>query len=62
MGARNIWGADVQYTAGAWLVDAFVTNLNNQSYISGFYGAGGLLNDVFYGAPRQYGLRLNYSF
>jgi iron complex outermembrane receptor protein len=62
MPARNLWGADLQYTAGPWLVDAYATNLTNETYISGYYGAGGNLNDVFYGAPRQYGLRLNYTF
>jgi iron complex outermembrane receptor protein len=62
MGARNLWGADLQYTSGPWLVDAYGTNLTDETYISGYYGAGGNLNDVFYGAPRQYGLRLNYTF
>ena len=62
MGARNLWGADLQYTSGPWLVDAYGTNLTDETYISGYYGAGGNLNDVFYGPPRQYGLRLNYTF
>ena len=62
LAARNLWGADLDYSAGPWLVDAYATNLTNETYIAGYYGAGGNNNDVFYGAPRQYGLRLNYTF
>jgi iron complex outermembrane receptor protein len=62
MAARNLWGADIVYTAGPWMADLYGTNLANKKYISGYYGAGGNLNDVFYGAPRQYGARLSYTF
>jgi hypothetical protein len=62
MQTRNLWGADLLYSSGGWLVDLYGTNLSNKTYISGFYGAGGVLNDVFYGAPRQFGLRVQKRF
>jgi hypothetical protein len=62
MGSRDLLGADISLTRGKWLVNLYGTNLGDKVYLSGFYGAGGRLNDVFYGAPRQYGLRVNYQF
>jgi len=61
MGVRNLYGADLDYRAGPWLVDVYGTNLTNKTYIAG-YAPSGNLNEVYYGNPRQYGLRLTYQY
>jgi len=40
-----------------WYVEAYGTNLANKTYVSGQFG-----NNEFFGAPRQYGVRLGASF
>jgi iron complex outermembrane receptor protein len=40
-----------------WRVDAYGANLTNKTYVSGQY-----LNEEFFGAPRQYGIRLEKTF
>ena len=40
-----------------WYVELFGTNLANKTYVSGQFG-----NNEFFGAPRQYGVRLGTSF
>lgn len=59
--ARNLWNASLSYEGKSWLVQLYGTNLTNQVYTAGtFTGAG--RSNVYYGAPRQYGVRLSYSF
>ena len=62
MSARNLWGADLQYAAGPWTVDLYGQNLTNDVYVSGFYGSATRINDVFYGDPRQLGVRFTLNF
>ena len=44
---------------GNWFVEAFGTNLANKTYVSGQAAAS---RNEFYGAPRQYGLRVGADF
>jgi iron complex outermembrane receptor protein len=55
--ARQIWNAQLTYEHQAWRAVAFVTNVSDEVYVSGKSG-----DSQFYGAPRQYGLRLARSF
>jgi len=57
MGVRNIWGANLGYEHGPWGAQAYVTNLTNLTYVSAYNG-----NYEFYGAPRQFGLRVSRTF
>jgi iron complex outermembrane receptor protein len=57
MGAHGQLGANVTYASGPWTLEAYGTNLTNKIYEVGNSG-----NAVFYGNPRQYGLRFNRSF
>ncbi|MDP3491593.1 MAG: TonB-dependent receptor [Hyphomonadaceae bacterium] len=40
-----------------WEAHVFVTNLTDETYVSGRSG-----DNLFYGAPRQYGVRITRSF
>jgi outer membrane receptor protein involved in Fe transport len=42
---------------GSWLTQAYVKNVANKTYISGYGG-----NAVYYGDPHQVGLRVRKSF
>jgi iron complex outermembrane recepter protein len=55
--ARNLWGATVSYERSNWLVQAYGINLSNSVYVAGTNG-----QNVYYGAPRQIGLRVNHKF
>jgi iron complex outermembrane recepter protein len=57
MNARNLVGANLAYESGPWNVQAFVTNLTNETYVQAYTG-----NFEYYGAPRQYGVRLSRTF
>jgi len=57
MDTRNLYGASLSYEAGPWNVQAFGTNLTNQTYVSAYNG-----NFEYYGNPRQYGLQINRKF
>lgn len=62
LGARHLLGANLDYVAGPWTVDLYGTNLTNLTYISGTNGSGSGSGDVYYGAPRQFGLRVMRTF
>jgi iron complex outermembrane recepter protein len=57
MNARNLLGASLAYETGPWVGQIYGTNLTNQVYVSAYNG-----NDEFYGAPRQFGVRLSRTF
>lgn len=57
MQSRDLLGANLDYEAGPWLVDVYGTNLTNQTYIIGSSNP-----PTYYGAPRQYGVRLMRTF
>jgi iron complex outermembrane receptor protein len=55
--ARNLWDASISYENGTWLTQAYVKNLADTVYVAGYSG-----NAVYYGDPRQFGLRVRKSF
>jgi iron complex outermembrane receptor protein len=57
MGARNLLDASADYSRGNWLVQLYGKNLTNQVYI-----VGDTITNVFYGSPRQVGLRASYTW
>jgi iron complex outermembrane receptor protein len=58
MGARNLWGANLDYALGPWQAWVYGTNLTNKTYISSNNGQ----SYVFYGPPRQYGMQVRFRF
>jgi iron complex outermembrane receptor protein len=55
--SRQIWNLQLVYEHAQWRATAYATNLTDKVYVSG------LSNDnVFYGAPRQVGVRVTRSF
>jgi len=55
--ARDIVDAQVEYALNSWRITAYSTNLNNLHYVAA------INNDLRYaGAPRQYGIRVQYDF
>jgi iron complex outermembrane receptor protein len=44
---------------GQWRIEAYGTNLADEEYVSGQASAS---RNEFYGAPREYGLRVALSF
>ncbi len=57
MDARNLWGGSLAYEAGPWVAQIYGTNLSNQTYVSAYNA-----NNEYYGAPRQFGLRVSRTF
>jgi iron complex outermembrane receptor protein len=57
--SNGLVSAVVTLRAGNWSVDAYGTNLADKEYVAGHASAS--LNE-FYGAPREYGLRVGYTF
>jgi len=56
MGTRNLWNASVDWLSGKWDAQLYGTNLSNEIYVV----AGG--DPLYYGAPRQAGIQVTYSF
>jgi iron complex outermembrane receptor protein len=57
MGVRNLWGANLTYERDPWSVQLYGTNLTNETYVSAYNG-----NFEYYGAPRQFGIRVSRTF
>ncbi|MEA1652654.1 TonB-dependent receptor [Nitrospirillum sp. BR 11164] len=57
LAARTLLSALVTLRSGDWTVEAYATNLTDRKYVTGQSG-----NNEFYGAPREYGLRLHREF
>lgn len=57
LAARGLLSAQLTYTQNAWNVEAYGTNLADKEYVSGQFG-----NNEFYGAPREYGVRVSVQF
>ena len=55
---RNVWDASLTYEADPWTVQAFCNNFTDVTYLTGSNGPG----FIFYGAPRQMGVRINRTF
>ena len=64
MGPRHLWNGSLEFDTDKWVAQLYCNNFTNQVYFSGIGavtgGAAG--SAVFYGAPRQYGLRVNRQF
>ncbi len=58
--ARDIVNAALTYEAGQWRAQAYVTNLADKVYVSGYSIPDG--NQEYYGAPRQMGVRISKRF
>ncbi|HEX4024314.1 MAG TPA: TonB-dependent receptor [Steroidobacteraceae bacterium] len=59
MGARNLLDAALTFNAGPWELQVFGNNLTNQFYLDGIGGGG---SEVYYGAPRTFGLHARRDF
>lgn len=57
MRERNLLNANLSYESGPWHGELYATNITDQLYESAYNG-----NFVYYGAPRQYGIRFGRSF
>jgi iron complex outermembrane receptor protein len=55
--SRGLLSARVAVEKGNILVEGYATNLTNETYVSGQFG-----NNEFYGAPREYGVRVRFDF
>ncbi|MCW2413307.1 MULTISPECIES: TonB-dependent receptor [unclassified Sphingobium] len=55
--SRGLLGARLGVQKGDLLVEAYGTNLTDETYVSGQFG-----DNEFYGAPREYGVRVRYDF
>jgi iron complex outermembrane receptor protein len=63
MNTRHLWNAYLDYIAGPWKVTAYGTNLGNELYASGYSTSSTTATtDIYYGNPRQFGLRVNRTF
>jgi iron complex outermembrane receptor protein len=54
---RDLVSAMLTYRQDSWRIELYSTNLTNQRYVSGQFG-----DNEFYGAPREYGIRVGASF
>lgn len=54
---RGLLLAQVTLRYGKWTIEGYGTNLTNKKYVSGTSA-----NNQFYGAPREYGVRLGVKF
>lgn len=55
--AYGLWNALVTYHRDKFSVDLYATNLADKSYVTGQY-----VDNAFYGAPRQVGVKLRVSY
>jgi len=55
----TLLNANLEFEAGRYTLDIFATNLTKERYVTGQTGAG---TNEFYGAPREYGVRVRAEF
>lgn len=55
--ARGLWSAMVTVNYDNWRIEAYGTNLADKDYV-----AGRTDNNLFYGAPREFGVRVGVNF
>jgi iron complex outermembrane receptor protein len=55
--ARGLLSGQLTLQVNDWTLEGYGTNLTNKKYISGQF-----INNEFYGAPREYGLRASVRF
>jgi iron complex outermembrane receptor protein len=54
---RTLLDANLDYEAGNWLWSLYGTNVTNKLYVSSNDGT-----NIYYGNPRQWGVRMQYTF
>jgi len=59
--ARNLLNASVTYTQDAWFVQAYCNNCSDKTYIASVQ-SDQAWNNVLYGNPRSFGVRLRRNF
>lgn len=57
IGSRGLLSALVTLELGDWKIEGYATNLTDKEYVVGRSG-----NNEFYGAPREYGVRVGVTF
>jgi iron complex outermembrane receptor protein len=57
LASRGLLSGQLTYKRESWSLQLYGTNLSDEEYVAGQLG-----NSEFYGAPREYGLRANFSF
>lgn len=57
LASRDLVNASIALTDDQWKITAYGSNLTDEEYVSGQFGI-----TEFYGAPREYGLRLSMTF
>jgi len=57
LAGRGLLSAQLTLSIDRWSIEAYGTNLANTAYVSGQSG-----NNEFYGAPREYGVRVSTRF
>ncbi|UVO55514.1 TonB-dependent receptor [Sphingomonas sp. SUN039] len=55
--SHGLVSGQISYESGSLRVEVYGTNLTNKYYVSGQNG-----NNEFYGAPREFGIRLGYRY
>lgn len=55
--SRQLWNVQLAYEHGDVRLVGYVTNVADEVYVSGMSG-----NNLFYGAPREYGVRVSRRF
>lgn len=55
--SRGLLSAQLSLKRDAWLAELYGTNLANKEYVTGQF-----FNNEFYGPPREYGVRVSYTF
>ena len=55
--ARGLLSGQLTLQVNDWTLEGYGTNLTNKKYISGQF-----INNEFYGAPREYGIRASLRF
>lgn len=55
--SRSLLNASVSYSNETWMLELYGRNLTDEEYVSGQFDT-----TEFYGAPREYGLRLGMNF
>jgi iron complex outermembrane receptor protein len=56
--SRGLLSALLTFRTEVWTVEGYATNLTDKDYVTGQSGG----NNEFYGAPREYGVRLSRDF
>nr|WP_166177451.1 TonB-dependent receptor [Altererythrobacter segetis] len=57
LSGRGLLSALLTLQKGDWTIEGYGTNLTNKKYVSGQF-----INNEFYGAPREYGVRASVRF